>query len=102
MGYESTQERNIIHTPKDVPKSCRFVFWGAAAGLIAGLAVLFSSSCIAAITAAEPASCAAVGSFMTLALSYPVAVAGVAVGAACGGVCAMVGCCVDRFRSTHQ
>ena len=102
MAQTISQERSFVHTPQEVPKSAHFVFWGAVVGLIAGLAVLFSGSCIAAVTAAEPASCAAVGTFMTLALSYPVALAGVAVGAACGGICAMVGCCVDRFRSAHQ
>ena len=101
MGQAYTQERSVVHTSGEIPRPTKYVFWGAVVGLIAGLAVLFSGSCVAAITAAEPASCAAVGTFMTLALSYPVALAGAAIGATCGAFCAMVGCCVDHFRGAH-
>ena len=80
-----------LDPPKTNPKTARFVFWGAVTGLFAGLATLLAASTsYAAMTGLDPVTCAIFGSTATVLLSQPAGLAGLLVGAACGGICALV------------
>ena len=86
-----SQHRSGIDPPRAVSERVRFVFWGAVIGLLAGLASLFAVSAVyGAMSGLEPANCAAFASVTTLLLSQPIGLAGILVGAACGGTCALV------------
>ena len=81
--------RSGVTTPKAVPKTANYVFWGSVIGLFAGLATLFAvSTYYGAMTGMEAANCVALGSVMTVMLSQPVGLGGLLVGAGCGGLCA--------------
>ena len=83
--------RSGIDPPKTAPERVHYVFWGAVIGLFAGLASLFAvSTAYGAMSGLGPVNCAAFGSVTTLLLSQPIGLAGLAVGAACGGACALV------------
>ena len=78
-----------VNPPTATPKSAHYVFRGSVIGLVAGLATLFTvSTSYGAFTGLEAANCVALGSVMTVMLSQPVALFGLLVGAACGGLCA--------------
>ena len=80
-----------IDPPRENPDTAKFVFRGAVAGLVIGLATLATAtSSYAAMNGCEPVNCAIFSSTMTLWLSQPAALAGLVVGAACGGICALV------------
>ena len=77
--------------PKTNPNTVRFVFWGAVTGLFAGLATLLAASTsYGAMTGLDPVNCAVFGATITVLLSQPAGLAGLLVGAACGGICAFV------------
>lgn len=79
------------NVPKENPGTAGYVFRGAVAGLVIGLATLLTATTTyAAMIGLEPVNCAIFGSTMTVLLSQPAALAGLLVGAACGGVCALV------------
>ena len=78
-----------VNTPKAIPKTANYVFWGAVIGLFGGLATLFAvSTYYGALTGLEAANCVALGSVMTVMLSQPVGLGGLLVGAGFGGICA--------------
>ena len=78
--------------PGEIPKWVHFVFWGAVIGLIAGLVTLATASTVYGfMTGLEPVNCAIFGTTMTVMLSQPTAIAGLLLGAACGGMCAFIG-----------
>lgn len=80
-------------SPRAERKPCNCVFCGAAAGLIIALTAFFvGSTYYASVAGLCAASCAALGSFMTIVLSQPVALAGIVIGAACGGAYACATC----------
>ena len=80
-----------IDPPREKPDTAKFVFRGAVTGLVIALATLATATTsYAAFNGLEPANCAVFGSTMTLWLSQPAALAGLVVGAACGGICALV------------
>lgn len=77
--------------PNAVSKRVHWVFWGAVTGLIAGLATLFATStAYGAMTGLGAVDCVVLGSVMTVMLSQPAGLAGLSVGALCGGACAFV------------
>jgi hypothetical protein len=79
--------RSGVNTPKAVPKTANYVFWGSVIGLFAGLATLFAvSTYYGALTGMDPANCVALGSVMTVMLSQPVGLGGLLVGAGVGGL----------------
>jgi hypothetical protein len=74
-----------------VPRLIEYVYWGAIVGLAGGLGTLFVVSVhYARAIGLSPAECAAVGCAVTLLLSHPVGLLGLAVGAACGAFCGVV------------
>ncbi len=82
-----------VDPPRTAPKPCNCVFCGAVAGLIIALATFFVGSTYYAEAAGLCASsCVAMGSFMTIVLSQPIALAGIVIGAACGGAYACATC----------
>jgi len=79
--------------PRTSRRSCNCVFCGGVAGLIITLAVFFSGSTyFASVNGLCAASCVTLGTFITIMLSQPVALAGVVIGAACGGAYAGATC----------
>ncbi|MDJ0710784.1 MAG: hypothetical protein QNJ14_10355 [Woeseiaceae bacterium] len=67
------------------------VFCGAVAGLVVALTAFFvGSTYYAAVSELCVTSCAALGSFMTIVLSQPIALVGAVVGAILGGGYAIV------------
>ncbi|MDJ0748442.1 MAG: hypothetical protein QNJ11_03100 [Woeseiaceae bacterium] len=79
--------------PRTAHKPCNCVFCGAVAGMVIALAAFFvGSTYYASVAGLCAASCATLGSFMTIALSQPVALAGIVIGAACGGAYACATC----------
>lgn len=90
-----------IDPPREPPTSAHYTFWGALIGVIAGLATLFAVSTGYAATNGHGAlDCAAFGSMTTLLLSQPVALAGLTIGAVCGGACALVAHFVHQSGSS--
>ncbi len=88
--------------PRTTRKPCNCVFCGAAAGLIVALTTFFiGSTYYASVAGLCAASCATLGSFMTIALSQPVALAGLVIGAACGGAYACATCRVKKPKDTN-
>ena len=89
-----------IDPPSAIPQGVHYVFWGAAIGVIGGLVTLLtiatSYGAISGLTAAE---CAAFGSLMTVMLSQPAGLAGLLIGAVCGGTCAIFARYLHRSRS---
>ena len=86
-----SQHQSGIDPPSTVPRWAHYVFWGAVIGVLAGLATLFAASTYyGATTGLAPVDCAIFGSVMTVWLSQPVGLIGLAAGAACGGTCALV------------
>jgi hypothetical protein len=76
----------------DLPGLAPYVFWGALVGLIAALVTVFVVSVGYAHTLGlAPASCAVTGCVMTVMLSQPAGLCGLAAGAASGAVCGLVG-----------
>ena len=79
------------NVPKENPGTATYVFRGGVAGLVIGLATLLTASTTyAAMNGLDPANCAIFGSTMTVLLSQPAGLAGLLVGAACGGVFAVI------------
>ncbi len=67
------------------------MFRGAVIGTIVALAALFAGSTyFAAASGIETVNCAVFGCFVTVLLSQPAAIIGIAAGAALGGLCALV------------
>lgn len=100
MDSTYIKKRSGIKDPSEVPKSTHYMFWGAVIGMFAGLVSLFAASTgYAAMTGLEPVNCAIFGSFMTVTLSQPAALFGVAVGTACGGICALAAHCVHHSKA---
>jgi hypothetical protein len=59
--------------------------------MVAGLATLFAvSTAYGAMTGLGAADCVILGSVMTVMLSQPAGLAGLLVGAFCGGTCALI------------
>lgn len=84
-----SKNRSGIDPPST--ESVNYVFWGAVIGVLAALASLFAmSTYYGATTGLGAVDCAVFGSFMTLLLSQPAALAGLLAGAVCGGACALV------------
>ena len=84
-------------SPTETPSTAHYVFRGAVAGLVIGLATLLAATTsYAAMNGYEPVNCAVFGSTMTVLLSQPAGFAGLLVGAASGGVCALIA------RHTHH
>ena len=95
-----SQERPVNDPTRASPTTAHYTFWGAVIGVIAGLATLFAlTTAYAASTGLGAMDCVAFGSISTLLLSQPAAVAGIAVGAACGAACALVVHKVHQSRS---
>ena len=83
--------------PSEIPRRVHFVFWGAVIGLIAGLVTLATAATVYGfMTGLEPVNCAIFGTTMTVMLSQPTALVGLVLGAACGGLCALVA------HATHE
>lgn len=79
--------------PRTSSRPCNCVFCGGIAGLIIALAVFFGGGTyFASVNGLCAASCVSFGTFMIIMLSQPVALAGVVVGAACGGAYARATC----------
>ena len=77
--------------PNETPSTTHYVFRGAVAGLVIGLATLLTvTTAYAAMNGFEPVNCAIFGSTMTVLLSQPAGLAGLLAGAACGGACAVI------------
>ena len=88
--------------PRTAPKPCNCLFCGAAAGLVIALTAFFvGSTYYASVAGLCAASCATLGSFMTIALSQPVALAGIVIGAACGGAYACATCKRRKRQDTN-
>ena len=88
-----------LDPPKTVSTSSRYVFWGAVIGTVVALATVFAGSTFfAAASGIETVNCAVFGCFVTVLLSQPAAVIGIAAGAAVGGVCALVVRFVHKSR----
>ncbi|MGB5258748.1 MAG: hypothetical protein WBN44_15950 [Woeseiaceae bacterium] len=86
-----TKKINGVDPPNAVPKRQHYAFWGAAIGLVAGLATLFAAStAYGAMTGLGAADCVILGSVMTVMLSQPAGLAGLLVGALCGAGCALI------------
>lgn len=86
-----TKKWSGIDPPKEVPRKASYVYWGAVVGLAAGLATLFGmSTAYAATTGLGTTDCVILGSVMTVMLSQPAGLAGLTLGVACGGLCALV------------
>ncbi len=78
-------------TANDVPRLGHYVLWGAVVGAIGGLATLFVVTVYYGETLGlAPASCVLLGCAMTVLLSQPAGLLGLAAGAACGAVCGFV------------
>lgn len=89
-----------IDPPSAIPKSVHYVFWGAAIGVIGGLVTLLTTATyFGAMSGLSATECAAFGSLMTVMLSQPAGLAGLLVGAACGGTCAIFARHLHRSRS---
>lgn len=97
-----SHHRSGIDPPRENPTSVHYTYWGAVIGVIAGIATLFAVSTGYAATNGHGGAleCAAFGSLSTLLLSQPVALAGLAVGAACGAACALVAHLLHQSRSS--
>ena len=79
--------------PRTARKPCNCVFCGAVVGMVIALTAFFiGSTYYASVAGLCAASCATLGSFMTVALSQPVALAGIVIGAVCGGAYACATC----------
>ncbi len=79
--------------PRATRKPCNCVFCGAVVGMVIALTAFFvGSTYYASVAGLCAASCATLGSFMTIALSQPVALAGIVIGAVCGGAYACATC----------
>lgn len=75
----------------DAPRLGPYVLWGAVVGLMGGLGTLFVVSVYyGAAMGLAPAACVALGCAMTVLLSQPAGLLGLAAGAACGAVCGFV------------
>ncbi len=73
------------------PRNC--VYCGAVAGLLIALAGFFvASTYYIGVAGLCAGNCATLGSFMTIVLSQPIALAGIVIGAACGGAYACATC----------
>ena len=82
------------------PRNC--VFCGAVAGLVIALTTFFiGSTYYAGVAGLCAASCAALGSFMTIVLSQPIALLDIVVGAACGGAYACAACRLKKRREAE-
>ena len=82
-----------VDPPRTVPKPCNCVWCGAVAGLIIALVAFFvGSTYFAGLAGLCNGSCAALGTFMTIVLSQPIALAGILIGAALGGGYACAAC----------
>ena len=82
-----------VDPPRTAPKPRNCVFRGAVAGLIIALAAFFvASTYYVGVAGLCDGSCATIGSFITILLSQPVALAGMVIGAACGGAYAFARC----------
>jgi len=80
-----------IDPPIATHKRAHWVFWGGVIGVVAGLATLFATStAYGAMTGLGTADCVLLGSAMTVMLSQPAGLAGLLVGAFCGGTCALI------------
>ncbi len=96
-----SRQRSVTDPPRAGPTAAHYTFWGAVIGGIAGLATLFVvSTAYAATNGLGAMDCVVFGSMTTLLLSQPTALAGIAVGAACGGICALVAHKVHRSQSS--
>lgn len=90
-----------IDPPNAVPRQVRWVFWGAVSGMVAGLATLFATStAYGAMTGLEAVDCVVLGSLMTVMLSQPAGLAGLLVGAFCGGTSALIAHFMHHSSST--
>jgi hypothetical protein len=79
--------------PRTPSRSCNCVFCGGVAGFIIALAFFFVGGiAFADVTGLCATNCAALGTFMTVMLSQPVALAGAVIGAVCGGAYACATC----------
>mgnify|MGYP001821665007 CR=1 FL=1 len=88
--------------PRTSRRSCNCVFCGGVAGLIIALAVFFGGGTyFASVSGLCAASCVSLGTFMTIMLSQPVALAGVVVGAACGGAYACATCKRNKGKRSN-
>ena len=95
-----TKNVSGIDPPRDIPKSVHYVFWGAVIGVIGGLVTLLTiATSYGAISGLSAAECAAFGSLMTVMLSQPAGLAGLVVGAVCGGTCAIFARHLHRSRT---
>ncbi len=96
-----SEHRSGIDPPNAVPERVHYVFWGAVIGVVAGLASLVAiSTYYGVMSGLGPVNCAAFASVSTLLLSQPAALAGLVVGAVCGGACALVAHIVHRSRKS--
>lgn len=96
-----SQHRSVNDPTRASPTTAHFTFWGAVIGAVAGLATLFAVSTYYGATSGLGAmDCVAFGSVSTLLLSQPAVLAGLAVGAVCGGACALVVHQVHRSQSS--
>ena len=88
--------------PRTNPQPRNCVYCGAVAGLLIALVAFFVGSTIYAGYAGLCAeNCATLGSFMTIVLSQPIAIAGILVGAACGALYACAVCQRRKRQETH-
>ena len=86
--------------PDSARRTCNCVYCGAAVGLVIALAAFFVVSIYYAGAAGLCAgNCTTLSSFMTILLSQPVALAGIVIGAAIGGVYACASC---RIRKRQE
>jgi len=78
--------------PRDAaPEGVHYAFWGSVIGLVAGVVTLFAASiAYGSMTGLGAADCVLLGSVMTVLLSQPAALAGLLMGALCGGICAVI------------
>ena len=81
------------NAPRSSPEPRNCVYRGAVAGLLIALAAFFvSSTYYVGYAGLCAGNCATVGSFLTIVLSQPIALAGIVIGAAIGGAYAFVTC----------
>lgn len=81
------------HPPRSSPEPRTCVYRGAVAGLLIALAAfLVGSTYYVGYAGLCDGNCATLGSFLTIVLSQPIALAGIIIGAAVGGGYAFATC----------
>lgn len=96
-----TKKWSGVDPPNAVPRKVHWVFWGAVSGLVVGLATMFATSVTyGAMTGLGAVDCVVLGSVMTVMLSQPAGLAGLSVGALCGGTCALIAHIAHHSPST--